>query len=84
MNTSEIQIPKQEIRFLRQPEEIQAYYLKEYQTDGARIVCSINLNFDYIILDKTDIYKREMIVNLVIENKPMKTSIWIVEFTGIL
>ena len=52
--------------FLRQPEEIrEAYYLKEYQTDGARIaVCSTNPNFDENILDMTDIYKREMIVEL--------------------
>ena len=58
LNTSEIQIP--------QPEEIrEAYYLKEYQTDGARIaVCSTNPNFDENILDMTDIYKREMIVEL--------------------
>ena len=49
-----------------QPEEIrEAYYLKEYQTDGARIaVCSTNPNFDENILDMTDIYKREMIVEL--------------------
>jgi len=48
------------------PEEIrEAYYLKEYQTDGARIaVCSTNPNFDENILDMTDIYKREMIVEL--------------------
>ena len=40
-------------------------YLKEYQTDGARIaVCSTNPNFDENILDMTDIYKREMIVEL--------------------
>ena len=39
--------------------------LKEYQTDGARIaVCSTNPNFDENILDMTDIYKREMIVEL--------------------
>ena len=67
LNTSEIQIPKQgDPFFLRQPEEIrEAYYLKEYQTDGARIaVCSTNPNFDENILDMTDIYKREMIVEL--------------------
>ena len=60
-------IPKQgDPFFLRQPEEIwEAYYLKEYQTDGARIaVCSTNPNFDENILDMTDIYKREMIVEL--------------------
>ena len=40
-------------------------YLKEYKTDGARIaVCSTNPNFDENILDMTDIYKREMIVEL--------------------
>ena len=67
LNTSEIQIPKQgDPFFLRRPEEIrEAYYLKEYQTDGARIaVCSTNPNFDENILDMTDIYKREMIVEL--------------------
>lgn len=67
LNTSEIQIPKQgDPFFLRQPEEIrETYYLKEYQTDGARIaVCSTNPNFDENILDMTDIYKREMIVEL--------------------
>lgn len=67
LNTSEIQIPKQgDPVFLRQPEEIrETYYLKEYQTDGARIaVCSTNPNFDENILDMTDIYKREMIVEL--------------------
>ena len=67
LNTSEIRIPKQGDPFLlRQPEEIrETYYLKEYQTDGARIaVCSTNPNFDENILDMTDIYKREMIVEL--------------------
>ena len=67
LNTSEIRIPKQgDPFFLRQPEEIrETYYLKEYQIDGARIaVCSTNPNFDENILDMTDIYKREMIVEL--------------------
>ena len=60
LNTSEIQIPKHgDPVLLRQPEEIkETYYLKEYQTDVARIaVCSTNPDFDENILDMTDIYQ---------------------------
>lgn len=60
LNTSEIQIQeKGDPVLLRQPEEIkETYYLKEYQTDGARIaVCSTNPDFEEEILDMTDIYK---------------------------
>ena len=63
LNTSEIRIPEEGNPVLfRQPEEItESYYLKEYQTDGARIaVCSTNPNFEEKILDMTDIYKREI------------------------
>lgn len=60
LNTSEIQIPEEGDPVLfRQPEEIkETYYLKEYQTDGARIaVCSTNPDFEENILDMTDIYR---------------------------
>lgn len=64
LNTSEIHIPEEgDPVLLRWPEEIkETYYLKEYQTDGARIaVCSTNPDFEEKILDMTDIYKKETI-----------------------